>query len=113
MASPKERSGRVLSRLPRLLVLAVPGVLALLAWEALSRWSGLPAFLLPSPRAVWAEFLRSWQDGSLLRHTGVTLREVLAGLALGVAVAVTLAYPLARSRPLEGVLGPYIVSPHA
>ena len=113
IASSKEGSGRVLLRLPRLLVLAVPGVLSLLAWEVISRWSGLPDFLLPGPRAVWAEFLRAWQDGSLIRHTGVTLREVLVGLALGVVVAVTLAYPLARSRRVERLLAPYIVASQA
>lgn len=113
IASSIGHSGRVLSRLTRFAVLALPGALALLAWEALSRWSGLPVFLLPGPLAVWEELVRAWQNGSLLRHTGVTLREVLAGLGLGVAVALTLAYPLARSRRVERLLAPYIVASQA
>ncbi|MGD8812836.1 MAG: ABC transporter permease [Anaerolineales bacterium] len=81
-----------------------------LAWEALARWSGLPAFILPRPLAVWDRFLRALADGSLLRHTGVTLLEVLGGLAIGLSTATVLGYLLAKSRTLERLLAPYIVA---
>jgi NitT/TauT family transport system permease protein len=74
-------------------------------------WAGdLRPFLLPTPDLVWARFLRALNDGSLLRHTVVTLGEVAAGLAIGVLVASTLGYMLAKSRPLERILSPYIVA---
>ena len=87
--------------------------MALAVWALLSRWTGWPDFLLPGPSAVWAAFVRAWRDGSLLHHAGVTLGEVLAGLGLGLAVALLLAYPLAKSRRIERLLSPYIVASQA
>ncbi len=81
-----------------------------LAWEAISRWSGLPDFILPSPLEVWDRFLRALADGSLLRHASVTLLEVLGGLAIGLSAATVLGYLLAKSRTLERLLAPYIVA---
>ena len=94
---------------PRLL----PAVLALVAWHAASRWSGLPPFLLPGPLEVGRVLLRALEEGSLLRHAAVTLREVIAGLILGSAIALGLAYPLARSKRVERLLSPYIVASQA
>jgi len=52
----------------------------------------------------------SIDDGSLLRHTLVTLQEILLGLALGVSVATVLGYFLAKSRTFEKLISPYIVA---
>lgn len=91
---------------------ALPAVLVItmLAWEAFTRVSNLPAFILPPPSAVFDRLVRSLQDGGLYRHTLATLSEVLAGLAFGVLVAVTLGYGLSKSHTLERVLAPYIVA---
>ncbi|HEY45131.1 MAG TPA: ABC transporter permease [Anaerolineae bacterium] len=83
---------------------------ALLVWEALTRWSGLPEFMLPSPQAVASRLFRALSDGSLLRHTWVTLLEVLGGLALGLSIATCLGYGLAKSNTIERLLAPYIVA---
>ncbi|MGH2524231.1 MAG: ABC transporter permease, partial [Anaerolineales bacterium] len=74
---------------PRWGWLLLPGsVLAgLLLWEALVRVNRYPAFILPLPGQVWNRFLTVLADGTLARHTQVTLSEVLAGLALGLVVA--------------------------
>lgn len=90
--------------------LPVTLILTFLAWEALTRWSGLPDFMLPSPQAVGNRLIRALSDGSLLRHTWVTLLEVLGGLALGLSVATCLGYGLAKSRTIERLLAPYIVA---
>jgi NitT/TauT family transport system permease protein len=84
--------------------------LTLVIWKSISRWSGLPAFMLPSPEAVAARFLLALQDGSLFHHTGVTLSEVLGGLLLGLIAASALGYFLAKSRTFERLLAPYIVA---
>jgi NitT/TauT family transport system permease protein len=84
--------------------------LAIFLWYAVIWLGDLRAFILPPPDVVFARFLRALGDGSLLRHTLVTLQEVLAGLALGGSVAFTLGYLLAKSRPLERLLAPYIVA---
>ena len=82
-------------------------VLALVVWSLLVRLGGFPAYFLPSPGQVWIRLLQALADGSLLRHTGVTLGEVLAGLALGAGAASALGYTLAKSPALERLLSPY------
>jgi putative riboflavin transport system permease protein len=88
-------------------------VSALVLWELAARYAGLPAFMLPSPGQVWDRFILSLQDGSLLRHTAVTMFEILVGLALGFSAASILGYLLAKSRSVERLLSPYIVASQA
>lgn len=85
----------------------------LIAWWAAARFGGLPAFILPSPGAVWARLLRSLASGELARHTGVTLLEVLLGLLAGSVFATVLGYLLAKSHLLEHLLSPYLVASQA
>lgn len=95
-----------MARLIPLLALAI----ALAAWQAISSWSGLPAFILPPPSRVVERMGVALADGTLLRHTAATLTEVVTGLALGLAVATMLGYGLGKSAVLERVLSPYIVA---
>ncbi len=88
-------------------------VLFLLAWELISRWSGLPAFILPAPRLVAQRAWQALADGSLLLHAGWTLLEVLLGLLLGGGLAAVLGYGLARSPLLEKLVSPYLVASQA
>jgi NitT/TauT family transport system permease protein len=85
-------------------------LVSFLLWEALVRWTSLPNFFLPSPSKVWERFVVSFMDGSLLIHTTATLIEVLAGLALGMTVAVLLGYLIAKSKIAERLLSPFIVA---
>jgi NitT/TauT family transport system permease protein len=85
----------------------------ILAWYLLTRYSGIPNFILPSPQSVWTRFLTALRDGSLLYHTGITLVEILLGLLAGTLFATVVGYVLARSRSLERVLSPYIVASQA
>lgn len=79
----------------------------------ISLWSGLarfyPTWILPAPTQVWQRFLQVAGDGTLLRHTQVTLTEALLGFALGFCVAGVLGYVLAKSPTLEQLITPYIV----
>jgi NitT/TauT family transport system permease protein len=93
---------------PLLVIVSI--AMALAAWKLVAQFGQLPAFMLPPPEQVWARFLRAVGDGSLGRHTLVTLSEVLAGLATGASIATILGYILARSRALERLLSPYIVA---
>jgi len=85
----------------------------LLAWWLIARTAGLPAFILPSPGAVWQRFLRAISDGSLALHAGATLAEILLGLSLGVGLATIVGYAVAKSRALERMLSPYLVASQA
>lgn len=121
MAALRSQSNLVVAPPParaprrRWVVLAGPLSLAvgLALWEAAARLSGLPAYILPGPGAVARRLGTVLADGWLLRHTAVTLGEVLGGLALGLVVATTLGYLIAKSPLLERVLTPYIVASQA
>lgn len=79
-------------------------------WELIVRLGGYPPFILPSPGRVYAKFLIVSRDGTLWRHTQITLTEIFGGLALGLTVATSLGYVLAKSRLVERILSPYIVA---
>ena len=92
---------------------AISLLLPFMGWELAARYSGLPAFMLPSPAQVFFRFGDVLADGSLLRHTGYTLLEVLLGLGLGSGLATITGYALARSPLLEQMLSPYLVASQA
>lgn len=93
------------------------GFISLLAglvfWQLIARYSGLPNFILPSPLSVWVRFSKAASDGTLLYHAAITLTEILLGLLTGVLFATCIGYILAKSRPLEKILSPYIVASQA
>lgn len=91
-------------------LLPVTLLCGLILWAGLSAWGRLPSFLLPSPGSVWHRLLVTLADGTLVRHTWVTLTEVLTGLGLGLIVASGLGYVVAKSRAAERLLAPYIVA---
>jgi NitT/TauT family transport system permease protein len=97
---------------------AIPVGLALVvfvgAWKLVTIVSGFPPFILPPPEAVAVRFVEAWADPQLMRpHAAATLREVVAGFAVGAALAVAVGYLLARSRLAERVLSPYLVAAQA
>lgn len=85
-------------------------IVLLLVWQLIDVLAGFPTFILPTPAQVAARFILAIKDGSLLLNAGVTLVEVLAGLALGVSIATAMGYLVARSLHLERFLSPYIVA---
>lgn len=91
-----------------ILVLSI--LAALLLWGMVSTMGDFPSYILPTPLQVGSRLVVAIFDGSLIRHTAITLMEVLLGLALGVGVATLLGYSLAKSIKLERALSPYIVA---
>ncbi|HLA06438.1 MAG TPA: ABC transporter permease subunit, partial [Anaerolineales bacterium] len=87
--------------------------LFLLVWHLITRYGGIPNFILPSPLSVWMRLVKAIRDGSLPYHTGITLLEIVLGLLAGVLFATVVGYILARSRSLERVLSPYLVASQA
>lgn len=88
-------------------------IVGILAWHVLTRYGGIPNFILPSPLSVWTRFLQALRDGSLIYHTGVTLLEIVLGLLAGALLATVIGYILAKSRALERILSPYLVASQA
>ena len=92
------------------LLMPITLAVGLLLWYAIVRIGDFQPFILPPPQLVWQRFLRALADGSLARHSLVTLGEVLGGLLLGVSSASLLGYALAKSRRLERLMAPYVVA---
>jgi len=82
----------------------------LLLWEMLVCIGDYPSFVLPSPQEVAIRFWQVLADGTLWRHTRVTLMEIGSGLLLGLSGAFVLGYVLAKIPLLERFLSPYIVA---
>lgn len=102
-----------LFRQRRLYFLPISIILTILIWETIIKVGNFPAFILPSPGAVGLRFIQVLEDGTLLSNTLATLKEVLAGLAMGVLAAMFLGYLLAKSPTFERLFGPYIVASQA
>jgi NitT/TauT family transport system permease protein len=85
-------------------------VAAVLLWQLVVYLGDFPAFILPTPLQVARRLAQALGDGSLIRHTLVTLGEVASGLVIGLGTAVILGYWLAKLRWLERILAPYIVA---
>ncbi|MGD0807261.1 MAG: ABC transporter permease [Anaerolineales bacterium] len=97
----------------RLIPIAAAMAVCTFTWQAVAIFSGLPAFILPRPLLVANRLVEVLADGSLLRQSGYTLIEVVAGMALGVGTAAAMGYVLSKSRLVERVLAPYIVATQA
>jgi ABC-type nitrate/sulfonate/bicarbonate transport system permease component len=89
--------------LPVALILAVLGI-----WEVSVRLFNVARWLLPPPSSIGAELLES--KSLLLRHTLVTLEEVLLGFALALVVGIALAAAIAYSKLVERAAYPFIIA---
>ncbi len=79
-------------------------------WQAVVWWGDYPTFILPAPSDVITTFKYSLSDGTLWQHIQVTLLEILAGLSLGLTMAVIFGYILAKNQLLEKLISPYLVA---
>ena len=87
---------------------AVIVLLALGAWEGYVRLFQVERWLLPPPSAIGAELVES--RSLLLRHTWVTLEEVLLGFALALVVGIALAAAISYSRIVERSAYPFVIA---
>lgn len=117
--SPSEKETRILvaeavrrSRQRRWTVLGSRTALAvvvLILWE-LTSGRTIPELFISEPTKI-AERLASWTvDGTLLRHTVVTLQEALGGFVIGTVLGVVAGVVLARLRMLGDILNPFLVA---
>ena len=81
----------------------------LLLWEASTRLNLIDAFIFSSPTRVAEAFLSMAADGSIFRHTGITLLETLISFFLVFAVSILISVLLWMSRSLSRILEPYLV----
>jgi NitT/TauT family transport system permease protein len=88
----------------------LPFVLLLLLWHALVEFFRIPSRLMPGPLEVGQRiYIGLLADGDLWSHLGQTLRNTLAGYALGFFLAVIIGSVLAMNRVLELLFYPLIL----
>jgi len=92
------------------ILIPVSLIFAFVLWEIIVKLGDFPPFILPTPALVWSRFWQVLWDGSIFRNILVTLGEVLVGLIIGVSVATTLGYLLAKSPVVERLLSPYVIA---
>ncbi|WP_138466907.1 ABC transporter permease [Poseidonocella sp. HB161398] len=86
---------------------ALPALALLALWQAVVWIGQMPAFILPSPLRVATAL---WSNaGLILHHAGVTLAEVLAGLALGAVLGAATALAMAVSPLARSLIRPALV----
>jgi sulfonate transport system permease protein len=90
-------------------VLCFYAVLALL-WEALYRLKIWPPYLFPSPGEVLLALRAGFADHTFWIGLGVSLKRVLAGYAISVALGVALGLLIASSSLMEDTIGSLVMS---
>ena len=85
-------------------------VVILLLWELSGRYWVNPLFV--SPPSIVAQRLMAMRV-DLLRHTLITLREVLTGFAIAAAWGVLAGYVLGLNRTVERVVEPFLAAFYA
>jgi len=80
------------------------------AWEGGVRSGLVDPFWTSSPSLIAAAFWESLQSLAIVRHTGVTLAEALAGLAAGCAGGILLGLLLGMSRVVGAAAEPFVIA---
>jgi NitT/TauT family transport system permease protein len=88
-------------------------IAAIVIWQVMVWIWRFPAFILPGPVEVAIRFGGAVADGALIRHSLITLAEVIAGLLIGSTLATITGYLLAKSPAAERFLSPYLVASQA
>ena len=78
------------------------------AWEVWARWRDVPRWLLPPPTVIGETLVVD--RALLLRHTAVTLSEVVLGFALALVAGVALGAAIDASRMVERALYPLVIA---
>lgn len=102
-----------IDRQPGWLTVSVTFLILLGLWQFFVRLGDYPSFILPGPADVADAFRRLVADGRLLRHSLVTLSEVIPGLIFGALAALPLGYLLTKSPLAERLISPYLIASQA
>lgn len=102
-----------LRRQPAWLTVSVSFGLLLVLWQTVVVMGGYDNFILPGPWDVVQQLGVVLADGRLLRHSLVTISEVIPGLFIGALIALPLGYLLAKSPLAERLISPYLIASQA
>ena len=84
-------------------------IVFLVVWEAVVDIGHIPPFIVPAPSSVAVRLYQVVLEVTLWPHTLVTLTEILAGLAIGVAAGLAFGVTVALLPLAEDLIYPYLV----
>jgi NitT/TauT family transport system permease protein len=112
MSTPAAPAARRRRLTPPLALITSPLLAAVLIgiWHVYVVSSGVSAFILPSPLAVWHALLELLVTPSTWTHTLATVQATLAGFIIALALGVAMGAVLAKLPWLEQTMNPFIVA---
>jgi NitT/TauT family transport system permease protein len=81
-----------------------------LCWQVAAELGWISEFLVGKPSGIWARFVTSLMDGSLLVNTGYTLWEAVLGFVIGTTLGTVMGLSLWYSKWVAQLVGPFIVA---
>ncbi|MCB9006666.1 MAG: ABC transporter permease [Ardenticatenaceae bacterium] len=102
-----------LRRQPASVTAAASFALLLLLWQTVVWLGAYDKFILPGPMDVVRQLGVVLADGRLLRHSLITISELVPGLLIGSLIALPLGYLLAKSALAERLISPYLIASQA
>ena len=81
----------------------------LVVWQVVVKLFDVSTILVPAPTAVAGSLVDGFQDGSLMTHSVVTLKEILLGFGIAVGSALVSAVLITQFRAVERVLFPLLI----
>jgi NitT/TauT family transport system permease protein len=81
----------------------------LVVWQVVVKVFDVSTILVPAPTAVADSLVDGFQDGSLVTHSLVTLKEILIGFGIAVGSALVSAVLITQFRAVERVLFPLLI----
>lgn len=81
-----------------------------LCWQVAAELGWISEFLVGKPSGIWARFVSSLMDGSLMINTGYTLWEAVLGFVIGTTLGTVMGLSLWYSKWVAQLVGPFIVA---
>lgn len=78
-------------------------------WEISAQLGWIDAFIFSSPKRICQTFFKMASDGSIFRHTGITLGETFLSFGLIVILGIGTALVLWLFKSVSDVLEPYLI----
>lgn len=100
----KQHREKIVIFIFRLLIIAT----FLIGWELLSRYHIINTFLSSSPTNAIKTTIDLFKDGSLFKHIGITLYEVLISFGIASIIGLIIATILWSNKILSKIIDPYL-----
>jgi len=96
-------------RIPEITYSVLVFIGLLVVWQVVVKLFDVSTILVPAPTAVAGSLVDGFQDGSLVTHSVVTLKEILLGFGIAVGSALVSAVLITQFRTVERVLFPLLI----